>query len=95
VASPRGSPASWISADDYPSRPLRNGVEGQSGYRLVVGSDGRVSACEITSSSGSSELDRETCRLITRRAHFEPATDASGANVVGTYSGTVRWEIPD
>lgn len=94
-ASPRSSPGSWISTDDYPARPLRNGIEGQSGYRLVIGSDGRVSACEITASSGSSDLDRETCRLITRRARFEPATDGSGARVMGTYTGTVRWEIPD
>jgi periplasmic protein TonB len=94
-ASPRGNPGSWISTEDYPARPLRNGVEGLSGYRLVIGSDGRVSACEITASSGSSELDRETCRLITRRARFEPATNSSGGKVVGTYSGTVRWEIPD
>jgi protein TonB len=95
AASPRTSPTSWISTDDYPARPLRNGVEGLSGYRVVIGSDGRVSACEITASSGNSELDRETCRLITRRARFDPATNASGEKVVGTYSGTVRWEIPD
>jgi protein TonB len=94
-AVPRNDPSSWISTDDYPSAPLRNGVEGLSGYRVVIGSDGQVSACEITSPSGNAQLDRETCRLITRRARFVAATDTNGTAVVGTYSGTVRWEIPN
>ena len=95
LAVPHGSPASWISNDDYPARALRNEDEGLARYRLVIATTGKVTACEITASSGSNELDRETCRLLTRRAQFEPASDASGAKVVGTYSGSVRWQIPD
>ncbi len=91
---PANEASGWITTNDYPARQLRSGIEGTAGYRLVIGSDGRVSACEITASSGDSGLDAATCRLIQRRARFEPATDRTGARVVGTYTGTVRWRIP-
>lgn len=94
-AAPIGSPGSWISTDDYPAGPLRQGVEGLAGYRLVIGSDGKVTACELTRSSGNSQLDQATCRYLTRRARFAPATDGTGAAVVGTYTGTVQWQIPE
>ena len=91
AARPSNDSARWITTDDYPAGPLRRGVEGTAGYRLSIAS---VSACEITASSGDSQLDAATCRFITRRARFEPATDGNGARVVRTYSGTVRWQIP-
>lgn len=94
-ARPVGSPSAWISTDDYPRRPLVDEVEGSAGYRLIVGSNGRVASCEITASSGNEQLDATTCRLLTRRARFDAATDGSGARVVGSYTGSVRWEIPD
>jgi protein TonB len=94
-AVPRTSPGSWITNDDYPARALRFGEEGLTRYRLAIGSDGKVSGCEITASSGSGDLDRETCRLLVRRAQFEPATDQNGARPGGTYSGSVRWDIPE
>ncbi|MFC4256399.1 TonB family protein [Altererythrobacter xixiisoli] len=88
------SPAGWISTDDYPANELRRGIEGTSHYRLVIGSNGRVNACEITTTSGNARLDATTCSLITRRARFDAAMDNSGARTVGTYSGSVKWEIP-
>lgn len=94
-AVPLNDRTRWITNDDYPARALRDGAEGLVGYRLVIGSNGRVSACEITSSSGSRLLDDETCRQIARRARFEAATNENGARVVGTFTGTVLWRIPD
>ena len=40
-------------------------------------------------------LDDAACRRISQRARFDPATDETGGKVVGTYAGTVKWEIPD
>ncbi|BBC73747.1 conserved hypothetical protein [Altererythrobacter sp. B11] len=94
-AAPLSSPASWITADDYPASPLRQGIEGTATYRLVIATSGKVSACEITASTGNRQLDAATCRALTRRARFEAATDGSGARVVGTYTGRVTWQIPD
>jgi protein TonB len=94
LARPRNAPSSWLSTDDYPRAPLVDGVEGVAAYRLIVGTSGRVSACEVTRSTGNAQLDAATCKFIERRARFEPATDESGAKVVGSFTGTVKWEIP-
>jgi len=94
-ARPTNSPGAWLSTDDYPARALRAEAEGVAAYRLIVGTNGRVSACELTRSTGNGQLDDATCRFIERRARFEAATDETGAKVVGSYSGTVKWEIPE
>jgi protein TonB len=94
-AVPRNGTSGWISTDDYPRQPLMNGIEGSVGYRLVIGTSGRVASCELTRPSGNRALDNATCRLITTRARFEPATDETGAKVLGTFTGSVRWDIPD
>lgn len=94
-ARPSNSSAGWITTNDYPRRPLIDHIEGSASYRLVIGTNGRVSSCELTRPSGNRALDDATCRLITSRARFESATDENGAKVMGTYTGSVRWEIPD
>lgn len=94
TASPRGNPASWATSNDYPSRALREEREGVSGFRVTVGPDGRVTDCEITSSSGHADLDAATCDNIRRRARFNPATDGEGQPTTGSYSSRVRWVIP-
>ncbi|MCB2066213.1 MAG: TonB family protein [Erythrobacter sp.] len=86
---------SWITTNDYSRADLTRNREGTAGYRLVVGSDGRVDACEITRSSGHASLDTATCRLLERRARFDAARDGRGERVVGSYSGSVTWQIPD
>jgi protein TonB len=91
---PRNNPGTWVQPSDYPSPDLRQENEGTTGFRVVVGSDGRVNACEITASSGHPRLDDATCKQVTRRARFEPARDGKGERVVGTYSSQVRWVIP-
>ena len=93
-ATPRSAPARWVTTDDYPSRDLREGNEGVTGFRAVVGTNGRIGACEIVRSSGHPGLDAATCRAVIARARFEPATDETGAKVVGTYGNSVRWQIP-
>ena len=94
-ARPLNNPARWITNDDYPARALLEEAEGIAAYRLIVGTSGQVTACEVTRSTGNSPLDAATCRFIERRARFEPATDETGAKVVGAYTGRVKWEIPE
>jgi protein TonB len=94
AAAPRNPPARWATTDDYPSRDLREENEGTTFFRVVVGTNGRASACEVVRSSGHPGLDAATCKAVTARARFEPATDANGEKVVGTYSNSVRWQIP-
>ena len=93
-ASPIGDPASWALTDDYPARDLDEGHEGTTVFHVTVGANGRVSGCDIVRSSGYRGLDQATCRAVTRRARFHPATDGNGQNVAGSYSNSVRWQIP-
>ena len=94
AAAPRGNPGSWATTNDYPSRALREEREGVTGFRVTVGPDGRVTDCEITSSSGHADLDEAACSNIRRRARFNPATDGEGQPTTGSYSNRVRWVIP-
>lgn len=94
MAIPRGNPGYWATTNDYPARDLREGNQGIARFLLTIGADGRVQSCRITQSTGFSGLDDATCRNVSRRARFDPATDGTGAPVSGTYSGSVRWLIP-
>ena len=92
--SPKGNPANWVTTEDYPGRALRENRTGTTGFRLSVGADGRVTGCEITSPSGSEDLDQATCTYAQRRARFAPATDGEGQPTSGSYSSRVKWVIP-
>ena len=94
-AAPRGDTWRWVTTQDYPAVSLRRESEGTTHFRVVVGTDGRVDACEVTRSSGDAQLDAAVCKNVERRARFEPATDGSGKKVVGTYTSKVTWQIPD
>jgi protein TonB len=91
---PRGNPGNWANANDYPSRALREEREGTTSFRVVVNASGRVDSCQITGSSGHSDLDAATCKNIQRRARFRPSLDAQGNPTTGTWSSRVRWQIP-
>ena len=92
--TPKGNPGSWQSADDYPSRALREEREGVTGVSVTVSENGRVSGCSVTRSSGSPDLDDAACRLVQRRGRFNPATDGEGQPTTGTWNSSVRWTIP-
>lgn len=92
---PRNGPQGWITTNDYPGSDLRRGHEGTAQYRVVVGSSGRVSSCEIIASTGHVGLDAATCRHIERRARFDPAKNGEAKPGVGSYSGSVTWQIPE
>jgi len=92
-AQPKGNPGTWATTNDYPSRALREERQGTTGFKVTVDTNGRVSDCVITSSSGSDDLDATTCQMVTRRARFKPAMQ-NGEPVTGTYSNRIRWVIP-
>ena len=91
AAKPKGDPSTWVTTDDYPPRALREMRGGSTGFRLSVDSTGRVTGCEVTSSSGSADLDQATCSYATRRARFFPGTDENGQPAASAYNGRVRW----
>lgn len=94
-AKPRTNPGTWATTLDYPARAIREGRQGVTAFRVSVGTDGKVSECMIIRSSGSQDLDEATCAKVSKRAKFEPATDANGNRVTGSYANSIRWELPE
>jgi len=92
--SARGNLLSLFSTDDYPESAIRSNAEGTTAVRLTIGTNGRVTNCEITSSSGHSDLDNATCRILTSRARFTPAKDSNGNPTTDTYPQRVTWRLP-
>lgn len=95
AAAPRGSPGRWVSDNDYRASWIRRGYEGVAGFTLQIGTDGRVTNCAITRSTGHDALDTATCSLLSRRARFEAARDSSGEVTAGSYSSSITWRIPE
>ena len=94
-AKPRNDPGAWLSDRDYRSSWVRREYTGVAGFRLDIAASGKVTGCRITSSTGHSELDEATCKLIERRARFEPARGPNGEPVAGSFSSSVRWQLPE
>jgi protein TonB len=92
--TPRGSPQSWVTDDDYPASALRAEQAGTVRFRLDVDPTGKVTACTVTGSSGVSVLDTTACNLLKRRARFNPAEDAEGNKIPAPYNGSFTWKIP-
>lgn len=91
---PATSPTAWMAISDYPSAALAGHQEGTVGFALQVDSAGNVQSCSIIQSSGSPSLDEGTCALLKIRAKFEPARDAGGHAVAGTFASHVQWVYP-
>ena len=93
-AKPKGQ-GSWAARiqDNYPSAALRKEIEGTVGVRVTIGPDGRVSACSVSSGSGSSDLDSAACDGMTRYARFDPALDAGGSPTSGSFSTRIVYKI--
>lgn len=83
-----------LDNSDYPRSALRSGAEGTVSVEYIVGTDGRVSGCTVTRSSGHAELDATTCRLIELRFRYRPARDRSGAPAAETVRKTYDWMLP-
>ncbi|KQM63392.1 energy transducer TonB [Sphingomonas sp. Leaf17] len=94
AAGAKGSPASWVSNDDYPPSAIRAGEEGSVGMRWEISTSGRVENCVVTQSSGSSTLDRAACTAMTRRGRYSPALDQAGNPIRSASGARIRWTLP-
>lgn len=92
-AQPRAPLASYVSQEDYPASAQSRGEQGRVTFGLDIGPDGRVTACNILGSSGSSALDNATCRIMRSRARFTPARDAGGDPVADAGRGSLSWSL--
>ena len=95
AATPKGDTGRWITTSDYRTSWINRGFAGTASFTLEIDARGRVSGCTITGSTGHAVLDGATCRLLERRARFNPARDSAGDPVSGSYSSAATWQIPE
>jgi TonB family protein len=84
---------SWFTSSDYPKQAVKDERGGRVFYTVTVNSEGAVSHCEVSQSSGWSDLDQITCELIEKRARFIPAYDGLGTKVAAAHSGSQSWTL--
>lgn len=89
-----GNPGRFFGADAYPASAQRAEAQGRVVAALTIGTDGRVTGCTVTSSSGNSDLDDATCRISRSKVRFTPAKDDAGNPTTGSYTLAVRWVLP-
>jgi periplasmic protein TonB len=83
--------AGAILPSDYPHDLLDRGIGGRVGILFTVGTDGRVTSCTVTRTSGVPELDVLTCRLIQQRFRYRPSTDRYGRPIPDEIEGEHDW----
>ena len=86
---------SWASRiqENYPARAIRDEIEGRVGVRVTIGANGRVTACTVSNSSGSSVLDQAACEGMERYARYNPALDDAGNPTTGQASTTIVYQL--
>lgn len=84
--------AMQISAD-YPAHLLREMKQGGVGVRVQVSPKGRATFCEVTSHYGPAGFNDSACLAMMRHSRFEPALDANGEPIWGSYSTRITYRI--
>lgn len=82
-----------FSADDYPMAAVKEGRMGRVFVRVKVSDTGALTDCSVQRSSGSTELDDATCKVIRERAKFAAARDLDGKPIRGVVTRTVQWML--
>jgi TonB family protein len=82
-------PASWFSADDYPTEALASNAEGTVEYEVGIDPGGRPNSCKVTISSGNAALDQATCATVMAKARFRPPEGSDTK-----FRSKVSWRSP-
>jgi len=86
---------SWFTPDDMPIELVKQGPGlWQVPLRVTVEPNGKVRSCEVEATGGMADLSRLTCRIVMRRAKFQPAK-LEGAAAIGVYRTSIMWVVAD
>lgn len=81
------------SSEDYPTQARREDRGGATAVSLLIDQTGAIKDCVIEQSSGVATIDAQTCILLTERAKFQPARDASGTPIRSSKTLRFRWKM--
>lgn len=92
-------PPRWLRGrlrdSDYPAGLGEAGIAGTVAVIYTVETDGRVTGCNVTRSSGSNLLDAHTCRLIEQRFRYDPSRDRAGRPIRSQIVENYEWVVND
>jgi len=85
----------WASKihQNYPLAALRDNTQGSARLVVSVDTEGRVSKCFVTQSSGHEALDKAACDGMFQFALFDPARDDMGRPVAGSYATVITYKF--
>jgi len=71
-----------VTADDYPPVSIRLQEQGKVAIKYTINTDGGVTECAVTGTSGKPRLDDAACTMVKKRWKFKPATQDGKAVAV-------------
>jgi TonB family protein len=81
-----------VSVADYPPESVNLGEQGKVQIRYTIGTDGVVSECVVTMSSGIPRLDDGACAMVKTKWKFVPATQ-NGKSVAVSIQAEVVFAL--
>ena len=90
---PQGDWQALATTQTYPPSAMRARKSGTVTFRATVDPAGHVSKCAVLQSSGTKELDDQTCTLLTSKARFKPAVAADGSTVAAPVVAAMIWQL--
>ena len=91
---PVQNPGLWATDLDYPREAKRLRQEGDVGFSIELGADGRPVSCQVVAPSKFPVLDQHTCALMMARARFKLAKKGKGQLAGATWTSSVHWALP-
>ena len=82
------------SLPPYPTISQRLGEQGTSTMEVSINTEGSVTECKITKSSGSERLDSAACDYVKSRWKWQPPTQL-GKPVSANTLVSVKWDLKD
>lgn len=89
---PKGEWQQLATIANYPPTALRARKSGLVVFRAIIDTDGHVTKCSVVESSGTKELDDQTCALLTSKVRFRPAVTADGHKVAAPLVDAMMWQ---
>ena len=93
-AIPQFSPDGWLPQGTIPFGEFAKFAGGGNQVRLMLGADGKPTACHIFSPTLSQALNDKICQLLMEKASFTPAKDAAGQAMASYWMGSPMFLGP-
>ena len=89
--TPRSNPGRWLDESSYKKVLGTLDLVSDVRFQIMVDAEGNATSCRVPLGSTETLDGEELCRLLMKKARFEPALDASGTPIASYWSSMVRF----